>query len=108
MMTRNIGRLYVVLVSSFILMVIIGVSLYNRKMHYHVDARHMNHITGVIGKIQDERSSAFVRLKDGRRIFFFDSDNYNYSPFALNKFLKVGDSIVKADQSDTLFIFRVC
>jgi|SRR5690554_2500101 len=105
-MIRNIAKFYSVLFIGFILMVIIGVILHNRRMHDHVDVREIGQLRGVLVKIKAERSSAFGKLKDDRKVFIFDSDNYNYAPYALNKFLEVGDSIVKNQQSDTLYIYR--
>ncbi len=103
---KNIGKFYGLLTIGFILMVFIGVILHNRKMHEYIDVREIDQLNGILIKIQAERSSAFCKLEDGRKIFIFDSDNLNYTPYALNKFLKVGDSIVKNRQSDTLYIYR--
>lgn len=105
-MIRNIGKFYSLLFIGFILMVTIGIILHNRKMNDHIDIRNIAHLKGVLVRVQSERSSAFGKLKDGKKIFFFDSDNYSYTPYALNKFLEVGDSIVKNEQSDTLYIYR--
>lgn len=104
--SNNIGKFYGLLIIGFIIMVAIGIILQNKKINNYEDIREINYLTGVLVKIQAERSSAFGHLSNGRKIFFFDSENYNYVPYALNKFLKVGDSIVKHSQSDTLFVYR--
>lgn len=103
---NNIGKFYGVLIVGFILMVIIGIIYNNRKMDDHIDIRYIDSITGVLIGIDPERGSAFGKLKDGRDIFIFDSDNFDYGPYSIERFIMVGDSIVKPLLSDTLYIYR--
>jgi hypothetical protein len=105
-MIHSVGAFYGLLFIGFVLIVTIGIVHHNRKMNDHIDIRNIPHLNGVLVRVQSERSSAFGKLKDGRKIFLFDSDNYSYMPYALNKFLEVGDSIVKNEKSDTLYIYR--
>ncbi|WP_088655691.1 hypothetical protein [Geofilum rhodophaeum] len=103
---NKVGKFYGLLLMGFIIMVIIGIVLHNSKMSNHIDIRNLNSLNGVVVKVKADRSSAFGELQDGRRVFFFDSDNYNYKPYSLCKFLNIGDSIIKHNQSDTLYIYR--
>jgi len=75
-------------------------------MNDYIDIRKLNCFSGVIISIQPDRSSTFGKLKDGSKVFFFDSNNNNYTPNVLNKFLSNGDSIVKSGYSDTLHVYR--
>ncbi|MDB4582933.1 hypothetical protein N9164_07265 [Draconibacterium sp.] len=109
MMYRNsntIGKFYALLIFGFIIMVIAGIIFHNKRMNDYVDIRKLNHFSGVIIRIKPDRSSAFGKLKDGRKVFFFDYSNNNYTPNALNNFLSVGDSVVKSGYSDTIHVYR--
>ena len=103
---ENIGKFYFSLFVGFILVVMIAVISHKKKMRNHINIKKTKEINGVLIKVSTNRSSAYCVLKDGRKVFIFDSDNLNYEPYALNKFLKKGDSIVKPPYSDTLFIYR--
>ena len=94
------------LIIGFLLMSIISVILQNHKLNNSVHLRYSDHLNGVIVRVNADRGSAFGRLKDGRRVFFTSSENYDYERYNLGEFLRVGDSIEKVPDSDTLYIYR--
>lgn len=87
-------------------MSIIGIILQNHKLNNSVHLWYSDHLNGVIVRVNPDRGSAFGRLKDGRRVSFTSSENFDYEKYNLGEFLRVGDSIEKVPDSDTLYIYR--
>jgi exonuclease VII large subunit len=63
-------------------------------------------IKGDISSLFSEHGHVYITFKDSTKYLVAHSTNYKYSPFFLNEFLHVGDSLYKNTGSDTLFINR--
>ena len=61
---------------------------------------------GTIIFVKEHKSRSFIRLKNCNEYYLPWADNYIYDPPYLNKFINIGDSIVKASGTDTLKIIR--
>lgn len=91
---------------AFVVITILLIVFSDYKLNNSVRLRYSDHLNGVIVRVNADRGSAFGRLKDGRRVFFTSSENFDYEKYNLGEFLRVGDSIEKIPDSDTLYIYR--
>lgn len=65
-----------------------------------------NYFSGKIIDFYSERGHVYITLNDSKRYLIEHSRNYNYKSYFLNSYLNVGDSLVKLQGSDTLYIYR--
>jgi len=65
-----------------------------------------NTITGIVMHLFSEHGHIYITLTDSIKYLIAHSINYNYSPYFLDDFIIIGDSLVKHAGSDTLFVYR--
>lgn len=63
-------------------------------------------VTGVIDSVYPDRGVSFIKFTDSTKICFDYGENKMYTKNWLCEFLQKGDSIVKYEKRDTLFVFR--
>jgi hypothetical protein len=63
-------------------------------------------LSGIVYKAKPNRGAVYFDLANANRFSVSASDNFDYSPSSLDKFIETGDSIFKPKNSDTLYIYR--
>lgn len=63
-------------------------------------------LSGIVYKAKPNRGAVYFDLANANRFSVLASDNFDYSPSSLDRFIETGDSIFKPKNSDTLYIYR--
>ncbi len=70
------------------------------------DIQHGDSLSGFIIKKEVRKGPAYLTLSKGNKVALNTSHNYLYDSYFMDEFLQVGDSLVKQEGSDTLFVYR--
>jgi len=98
-------KLIIILISVFVISMILQFFLAKKFYNRQVELTRDIEIHGVIQEINIHYSAAIIKL-DSLEYLIDGADNFNYSKPFLNSFLRVGDSISKETECDTLNVYR--
>ena len=77
-----------------------------RRNKEYTMVKESDRIVGVLISLYSDRGCSFVELNDSSKIWFEVSENKRYSKHMLYEFLQPSDSLIKWENSDTLYIYR--
>jgi hypothetical protein len=63
-------------------------------------------VSEIVKEFETDRGTSHIETLSGNKIWIDGASNFNYSPHDLDNFLMKGDTIMKHNGSDTLFIHR--
>lgn len=91
----------IIIISIFIIYIVMKNTLND------FEDTHNNELKGKVFSIKIYQGSSWIKLhKDSSSFVLLNSYNYSMSEPKLHKFLKVGDSIYKPVDTDSLYIYR--
>lgn len=78
----------------------------HRKNKEYTLIKSTDKVVGVIDSVYPDRGVSFIKFTDSTKICFDYGENKMYTKNWLCEFLQKGDSIIKYENRDTLFVFR--
>jgi hypothetical protein len=94
-----------ILVLIFIIS-IIGLRQYQKnKFNEYNELKYDDEILGIIDDVKRIKITSFITI-DGKKIIIRSSENLNYEKVYIDKYLHIGDSIVKRANNDTIRILH--